>query len=154
MLRVWKTIDIECRETMLFNQILLPVDFSPCSDEAFRIGCRLARMTGAVVTALHVADTSILTALSNLGLSVVPSSGAAQRRRLRHYARVNLRRLLESEDAKGVACTRLVLEGLPYAEIVKVTRTKAIDLIVMGTYGVRAGSIDKLFGSSGNCVGH
>lgn len=130
---------------MLFNQILLPVDFSPCSDEAFRIGCQLARMTGAVVTVLHVIDTSILTVLPKIGLSVLPSGVQDQRRRLRHHARVNFRRLLECEDAKGANCTRLILEGVPYAEITKATRTKNIDLIVMGTYGVRAGSLDKLF---------
>jgi nucleotide-binding universal stress UspA family protein len=130
---------------MLFNQILLPVDFSPCSDEAFRTGCCLARMAEAMVIVLHVIDTSILTALPQIGLSVIPSGVPAQGRRLRHHARLNLRRLLECDDAKGVNCTRLILEGMPYAEIVKVTRTKAIDLIVMGTYGVRAGSIDKLF---------
>jgi nucleotide-binding universal stress UspA family protein len=138
-------MDVESRETMLFNQILLPVDFSPCSDEAFRMGCRLTRMTGAVVIALHVIDTSILAVLPQIGLSVIPSSVQAQRRRLRHHARSSLRRLLECDEAKGVNCTRLILEGVPYAEIVKVTRTKAIDLIVMGTYGVRAGNIDKLF---------
>ena len=136
---------VDGREAMLFNRILLPIDFSPCSGEAFRIGCRLGRMTGAVVNVLHVIDTSILASLQQIGLSVIPNNGPAQRRRLRHHARLNLRRLLESDDAKGVNCTRLILEGVPYAEIVKVARTKAIDLIVMGTYGVRAGSIDKLF---------
>lgn len=130
---------------MIFNQMLLPVDFSPCSDEAFRTGCRLARMIGAVVIVLHVIDTSILAVLPKIGLSVVPSSVPNQHRHLRHHARLNLRRLLELDDAKGVNCTRLILEGVPFAEIVKVARTKAIDLIVMGTYGVRAGSIDKLF---------
>ncbi len=136
---------VDDRETMLFNHMLLPVDFSPCSDEAFRIGCRLAGMTGSMVVVLHVIDTSILTALQHIGLSVIPGSGPAQRRRLRHHARLNLRRLLEFDDAKGVNCTRLIIEGVPFAEIAKVARTKAIDLIVMGTYGVRAGSIDKLF---------
>ena len=130
---------------MLFNQMLLPVDFSPCSDEAFRIGCRLARVIGAAVIVLHVIDTSILAVLPQIGLSAIPSSIPAQRRRLRHHARLNLRRLLELDDAKEVHCTRLVIEGVPFAEIAKVTRTQTIDLIVMGTYGVRAGSLDKLF---------
>jgi len=132
-------------ETTLFNQILLPVDFSPCSNEAFRIGCRLARMSGSEVVVLHVIDTSIVATIQRVGLSTVPSDVASQRRRLRHHARVNLRRLMESGEAKGANCTRLILEGAPFVEIAKVARTQPIDLIVMGTYGVRAGSVDKLF---------
>lgn len=118
---------------MLFNQMLLSVDFSPCSDEAFRIGCRLARIIGAAVIVLHVIDTSILAVLPQIGLSAIPSSIPAQRRRLRHHARLNLRRLLEWNDAKGVHCTRLIIEGVPFVEIAKVTHTHAIDLIVMDT---------------------
>jgi nucleotide-binding universal stress UspA family protein len=131
--------------TKLFKQILLPVDFSQCSDEAFRIGCRLARMVGATVVVLHVVDTSILTTVQSLRLVPVLSDTTAQIKRLRHYARSNLRRLLESHEAKGVNCTRLILEGTPFEEIGKVARTQPIDLIVMGTYGGRAANVPKLF---------
>ena len=132
-------------ETTLFNHILLPVDFSPCSNEAFRIGCALTRMAGSAVTVLHVIDTSLLATLERLGLTAVPSEATAQRRRLRHQARLNLRRLMETDEAKGVNYTRLIVEGAPFVEIAKVARTKPIDLIVMGTYGGRAAHVDKLF---------
>lgn len=102
-------------------------------------------MTGAVVIVLHVIDSSILAVLPQIALSAIPSGVPVQRRHLRHHARLNLRHLLASDDAKGLNCTRLILEGVPFAEIVNVARTKAIDLIVLGIYGVRAGSINKLF---------
>ena len=35
------------KETNLFATILVPVDFSPCSDEAFRVACKVARLCGA-----------------------------------------------------------------------------------------------------------
>lgn len=133
------------RDGALFSTILVPVDFSPCSNEAFRVACRLARLGGSQVLVLHVIDTSALEAFHRLGLLAVPSEGTAQRRRLRHHARLNVRQLLESEDAKGVACTRAVVEGAPFVEIAKVARTQPIDLIVMGTYGGRTGSVEKLF---------
>jgi len=95
--------------TDLFRRILVPVDFSSCSNEAFRVACELARVTGANVMLLHVIDTSALAAFNRLGLLAVPSDGAAQRKRLRHHARLNVRRLLESEEAKGVTLTRLIL---------------------------------------------
>lgn len=133
------------REDVLFETILVPVDFSPCSDEAFRVACRLARLSGARLVVLHVIDTSALAAFHRLGLLAVPSDAAAQRRRLRHHARLNARRLLESDDAKGLACTRLIVEGTPFVEIAKLARTQKVDVVVMGSYGGRSGSVDKIF---------
>lgn len=133
------------REATLFNTILVPVDFSPCSDEAFRVACRLARMGGSTLLVLHVIDTSALAAFNRLGLLAVPSDAAAQRRRLRHHARLNVRRLLESEEGKGVALTRMIVEGAPFVEIAKAARMQKVDLVVMGSYGGRSGSVDKIF---------
>jgi nucleotide-binding universal stress UspA family protein len=133
------------RNADLFHTVLVPVDFSPCSNEAFRVACELARLTGADVMVLHVIDTSALAAFNRLGLLAVPSDGAAQRKRLRHHARLNVRRLLESDEAKGVTATRLIVEGAPFVEIAKVARMQQVDLVVMGSYGGRSGSVDKLF---------
>lgn len=129
----------------LFQTILIPVDFSPCSDEAFRVGCEMARLCHAKVLVLHVIDTSALAAFNRLGLLTVPSSAAAQRRRLRHHARLNVRRLLESDEGKGVALTRMIVEGAPFVEIAKVARMEKVGLVVMGSYGGRSGSVDKIF---------
>ncbi|HSA84628.1 MAG TPA: universal stress protein [Nitrospira sp.] len=133
------------KEMGLFKTILVPVDFSPCSDEAFRIACRMAELCGAKVLVLHVIDTSALAAFNRLGLLAVPSDAAPQRRRLRHYARLKVRELLESKAAGDVKMTRLIVEGAPFVEISKVARTGDIDLVVMGTYGGRSGSVDKIF---------
>ncbi len=133
------------QDTGLFKAILVPVDFSPCSDEAFRVACQLARVCGSDVVVLHVIDTSALAAFNRLGLLAVPSDAAAQRRRLRHHARLNVRRLLESEEAKDVALTRMIVEGAPFVEIAKTARMEKVDLVVMGSYGGRSGSVDKIF---------
>jgi nucleotide-binding universal stress UspA family protein len=129
----------------LFNTILVPVDFSPCSDEAFRVACQMARLCGAAMLILHVIDTSALAAFNRLGLLAVPSDATAQRRRLRHHARLNVRQVLESKEAESVKVTRMIVEGAPFVEIAKVARTGNIDLVVMGSYGGRSGSVDKIF---------
>jgi len=133
------------RDTNLFNAILVPVDFSPCSDQAFRVACQMARLCGAAMLILHVIDTSALAAFNRLGLLAVPSDATAQRRRLRHHARLNVRQLLESKVAETVKVTRMIVEGAPFVEIAKVARTGNIDLVVMGSYGGRSGSVDKIF---------
>lgn len=128
-----------------FKRILVPVDFSPCSDEAFRVACDMARLCGASMTVVHVIDTGALASFNRLGLLAVPSDAAAQRRRLRHHARLNVRRLMDSEDAREISITRMVVEGSPFVEIAKTARTGRVDLVVMGSYGGRSGSVDKIF---------
>lgn len=132
-------------ERDLFKAILVPVDFSPCSDEAFRVACQVARLCGARLLVLHVIDTSALAAFNRLGLLAVPSDATPQRRRLRHHARLNVRQLLESKGALDVKITRLIVEGAPFVEIAQVARTGGIDLVVIGSYGGRSGSVDKIF---------
>jgi len=129
----------------LFTKILVPVDFSPCSEEAFRVALTLAKTFQAKLLLLHVIDTSVLATFNQLGLLAVPSDAQGQKRRLRHHARLNVRRLLESESAKGVIVTRIVLEGGPFMEIAKTARMEKVDLVVMGSYGGRSGNVDKIF---------
>jgi nucleotide-binding universal stress UspA family protein len=129
----------------LFSKILVPVDFSPCSDEAFRVALSLAEMYQAEVLLLHVIDTSALATFNRLGLLAVPSDAAAQKRRLRHHARLNARELLEAERTTTVSVHRMILEGVPFVEIAKAARAEKVDLVVMGSYGGRAGSVDKIF---------
>lgn len=130
---------------LLFRKILVPVDFSPCSEEAFRVALTLARTFQAELLLLHVIDTSALATFNQLGLLAVPSDAQAQKRRLRHHARLNVRRLLESESTKDVTVRRTVLEGGPFVEIAKTARLEKVDLVVMGSYGGRSGSVDKIF---------
>lgn len=129
----------------LFAKILVPVDFSPCSEEAFRVALTLAKTVQGELLLLHVIDTSALAAFNCLGLLAVPSDAQAQKRRLRHHARLNTRQLLDSEPAKGVKITRLLADGVPFVEIAKIVRVEKINLVVLGSYGGRSESIDKIF---------
>ena len=129
----------------LFTKILVLVDFSPCSEEAFRVALTLAKTFQAKLLLLHVIDTSVLATFNQLGLLAVPSDASGQKRRLRHHARLNVRRLLELKETKGLDLKRIVLEGGPFVEIVKAARMEKVDLVVMGSYGGCSGNVDKIF---------
>jgi nucleotide-binding universal stress UspA family protein len=129
----------------LFHKILVPIDFSPCSDEAFRTALNLARASGSELIMLHVIDTDAIAAFNRLGLLAVPSDAAAQQRRMRHQARLKSRQLLASIPTKGIAVRRIILEGTPFVEIGKFTRQEGVDLIVVGSYGGRSESMNKIF---------
>lgn len=129
---------------MRFPRILLPVDFSPCSEEAFRVGLSLARVFQSQVLLLHVIDTKSLGTLNALGLGR-PSEEAGQLKRLRHQARLNARRLLSFEEAKGLGIKRLIAEGAPFVEIARAARREQASLVVMGSYGGQTGNVEKIF---------
>jgi nucleotide-binding universal stress UspA family protein len=128
----------------LFKKILVPVDFSPCSEEAFRIALSLARLFQAEILLLHVVDTRSLKALNRLGMASL-SEEKVQKKRLSHHARLNARRLLMSDDAKGVTIKRMLAEGAPFVEIARLARVEKVDLVVMGSYGGQIGTVDKIF---------
>ncbi len=131
-------------ENALFQKILVPVDFSPCSEEAFRVALSLARVYQAEVLLFHVIDTKSLETLNRLGLAL-PSQEAAQKKRLRHQARLNARRMMECEEAKGVQLRRLVVEGSPFVEIARGVRAEKVSLVVLGSYGGQVGNVEKIF---------
>ncbi len=128
----------------LFSKILVPVDFSPCSEAAFRVALKLARTFQAQTLLLHVIDLKSLQTLNALGLARL-SEEAGQKKRLRHAARLNARRLLSLEEAKGLEIKRLLAEGAPFVEIARLARSERADLVVMGSYGGHTGSVEKIF---------
>ena len=128
-----------------FTRILVPVDFSSCSEEAFRSALTIAKTFQSELLLLHVIDTGALADFNRLGLLAVPSDAQDQKRRLRHHARLNKRRLLDSETTKGVKISRLLAEGVPFVEIAKLARMEKVNLVVLGSYGGRSGSVDKMF---------
>ena len=134
----------QCMAGPLFKKVLVPVDFSTCSLEAFRVGVQLSDAVDAELTVMHVIDVNTVDAFNRLGLLAVPSDATAQRKRLRHHARLKARELLKSQ-AHGQSIRRIVAEGTPFVEIGRFARAEGIDLIVLGSYGGRSDSMEKIF---------
>ena len=56
-----------------------------------------------------------------------------------------MRQLLESLPADGLQVDRTIVEGTPFVEIGKFVRQTRVDLIVLGSYGGRSESMEKIF---------
>jgi nucleotide-binding universal stress UspA family protein len=121
-----------------FQRILIPTDGSENAKAAAAKGLQLAKVMGAEVTALSVADYSAV-AISTLGYGIEDVLTA-----IRDGAKAAVARVRQEGEAMGLAVKTMVSEGFPADEIIKAS--KDYDLIVMGTLG-RTGLSHLLLGS-------
>src|SRR5215471_11197639 len=123
------------------KRILVPSDFSECSDAAFRYGLELARKFGATLHLLHAVQDPATQPWAAEGIAFPLQETVNQWQK---DARVRLEQSIPPEDRSGatVACTI----GPPFLEILRYATENDIDLIVMGTHG-RSGVSHMLLGS-------
>jgi nucleotide-binding universal stress UspA family protein len=125
------------------KKILVPTDFSDCSKKAMDYALSLAKEFKSEVLILHVIDTRgyETAAIYNLG----PMEEA--RKAVQKMSQEMMANFLKE---KGIDESRIgdkiILEGAPFIEIIRVAREKEVDLIVIGTHG-RTGVSHILFGS-------
>lgn len=112
------------------QRILLPVDFSDCSQEAFEYGVQVAKQFGARVTILHVLEPV------SYGLDFTLSHASEEHtRRARLESR--LAELTALFTAQGLQASHALRGGMPADSILESAPPDACDLIVMGTHGRR-----------------
>lgn len=113
----------------MYDDVLLPVDGSSGAEAAIVRALDLARVEGATLHALHVADTG----------PEPPGLGADDRAALRSAAEPRGRRatalVAERAEELGLRTVREVREGDPYRRILEYVGEAGIDLVVMGTHG-------------------
>jgi universal stress protein A len=128
-------------------EVLVPVDFSPCSVNALRVAIGMAAPEGDL-TLLHVIDREFVDDAVAAGL------GASDeiRNRLREQAEGNFSTMLEGIDAGKVNIEKMTVIGLPFVEILKIARDLDLPLIIMGVRGRSTPPEELLFGSTAEKV--
>jgi len=119
-------------------RILLPTDFSDCSEQARSYACEFAKRFDAELHLLHVVQPIALPGYIGPIPQTISEPEEAAKKELAEWEHSSL------EDAKNVF--RTVRTGAPFVEIVRYAKEQNIDLIVMGTHG-RSGFAQALMGS-------
>ncbi len=128
----------------MYHHILIPLENTPADETILTHIKPLARMTGAKLLLVHVADGWVARNFNQLQLA--ESEEMKQDRAYLEGRRAEL-------AAEGFTCAAVLALGEPSDEIIKVAREKDIDLIAMTTHGHRLIS-DILYGATADKVRH
>ncbi len=128
-------------------EILVPVDFSPCSVNALRVAMGMAAPEGDL-TLLHVIDQAFIDDAVAAGLGLAEDI----RLRLRERAETSFRTMLEELETGSVNVEQMIVVGSPFVEILKIARDLDLPLIVMGVKGRSTPPEEILFGSTAEKV--
>ena len=124
----------------LFRRILVPTDFSDCSQQALALAIEMARDWGADLTLIHTCEVP---AYAYSELSLAPADLLTP---MAEVAQAKLDELVRTvrEQCPGV---RGVLKlGVPWEQILNAAGEVAADLVVIATHG-RRGVAHALVGS-------
>jgi nucleotide-binding universal stress UspA family protein len=128
----------------MYKHILIPLENSS-ADETILTHIRpLARIAGAKLLLVHVADGWVARNFNQLQLAE-----SEEMKEDRAYLEERVREL----TGEGFSCDAVLALGEPSDEIIKLAREKNIDLIAMTTHGHRFIS-DILYGATADKVRH
>ena len=128
----------------MYNHILIPLENSSADQTILAHIKPLARMTGAKLLLVHVADGWVARNFDQLQLAE-----SEEMKQDRAYLERRTRELA----AEGFTCAAVLALGEPSDEIVKLAHEKDVDLIAMTTHGHRFIS-DILYGATADKVRH
>ena len=116
-------------EIPALKKVLVPSDFSPASDNAFKYALHFGQHFGAQLHVIHVLEPVLSPRFAGLPGAPAFSEGEPA------TAEKKLRAWTDSAGAVGVVAKLVLRNGLPAHEIVETAKDLDIDLIVIATHG-------------------
>ena len=129
------------------TKVLCPVDFSNCSDHALQYAVALAQTYHADLLLLHV----VIPPMSSLPGDPMISEVVQDQQELEIACTARLEETTSPIRELGINVQSCIVNGIPFAEIIRVAREETADIIVIGTHG-RSGLKHLLIGSSAERV--
>lgn len=127
---------------MKLQKLLVPIDFSRCSETALRYAKLMATKFSARINIVHVVDKRYVE-------KIAEPKGESEdviSKKLCLQAKKNLERFLADNDSEKLVAEKIVTVGTPFQTIALRAIALGADMIVMGGHGrVGNGQIDKIF---------
>ncbi|OHB71466.1 MAG: hypothetical protein A2W17_08550 [Planctomycetes bacterium RBG_16_41_13] len=127
------------------NNILCPVDYSIYSEKALAYAIELATRFQAKLHLLHVLDIRFLD-VNNPELPYIPVTANIISEETIAMLKSRLLKSVSDETQGKISVEAIVIQGVPFTEIIRTARESNIDLIVIGTHG-RTGLAHAVMGS-------
>ncbi len=124
----------------IFQNILVPIDFSEHAARALDVAIEWGRQLHAGLTLLHVIQSV------DLGPDMMSALPAAHIETLEAELTQHMKNYLKRVEKAGVKGDFLIAHGAPFYEAIEIVKSKQIDLIIMGSHG-RTGLSHMLLGS-------
>jgi len=115
------------------RRVMHASDFSAASRRAFRKAVELCKSTGARLLVVHAIPPT--PPLMMEGIYIVPAPWDELAKSARDAARRRILEIVREARRAGVRAAGLVVQGEAADQIVRVTRRKHVDMLVLGTHG-------------------
>ena len=122
------------------QKILVPTDGSDYSMRAADYAIGIAKMLSAQILVVYVIDDVVINQISKA------TERDSVERELKEDGQRYVNYVLGLAEKEGVKADSILAKGIPFEQIVHLAKELKIDLIVMGTYGIR-GAMKILIGS-------
>jgi len=113
------------------KKILIPTDGSDYGMRAAEYGVSIAKMLDAQIIVVYVIDDVVLDQIST-----VTQRDDAERE-LKEDGQRHINYVLSLAKKEGVKTASVLAKGRPFDQIVHLAKEQNMDLIVMGTYGLK-----------------
>jgi nucleotide-binding universal stress UspA family protein len=141
---------------MHFKKILFATDFSDVSRHARTLVAGLREAGLEEVVLVHVIDVRRIEVMEEPSGWVAPSGGFERdvEERMHSIGQKNIKELQVQLEKAGFTVRPLLIDGIPWREIVTIADDENVDLIVVGSHG-RSDIMQMLLGSvSENVIRH
>jgi universal stress protein A len=122
------------------KKILCPIDHSDCSKEALKYAVSFAMKDDAKLYLLHVIDIRSFDESIDAMSKQIPDDETLKQ------LKTKLLDCIPEEIRSGMDVEAIVVQGIPFAEIIHIARDNNVDMIVIGSHG-RTGIAHIMLGS-------
>jgi len=126
----------------MFESILIATDGSKNSERAAKAGVELAKLSGGKVTIVYVADIGkhmptkcFSTPFGGLNPDAIAYAATTLREEVLDAGEMVTRKVEELAKESDVTSNRLIVEGNPASEILRIAEEAKMNVIVMGSIG-------------------